>query len=87
MLEKNKATFETCNSGHNILELDDIVTNFSFAATETECDISNTNCIHEVPNEFPNDLRGFCVVGRAPWESSSTLMDATNRNRAALTVS
>ena len=26
---------ETCNRGHNILELIDILTNFSFATTET----------------------------------------------------
>ena len=30
------AMFETCNRGHNILELVDILTNFSVATTETE---------------------------------------------------
>lgn len=29
---------ETCNRGHNILELIDILTNFSFAINETERD-------------------------------------------------
>ena len=28
--------FETCNRGHKILELVDILTNFSFATTKTE---------------------------------------------------
>ena len=30
--------FETCNRGHNILELADILANFSVATTETERD-------------------------------------------------
>ena len=30
--------FETCNRGHNIWELVDILTNFSVATTETERD-------------------------------------------------
>ena len=30
------AIFETCKSGHNILELADILTNVSYATTETE---------------------------------------------------
>ena len=32
------AIFETSNRGRNILELNDILTNFSFATTETERD-------------------------------------------------
>ena len=40
------AIFETCNRDHNILELVNILTNFSFATTETEFDINNINFIY-----------------------------------------
>ena len=30
-----RAIFDTCKCGHNIMELVDILTNFSFATTET----------------------------------------------------
>ena len=43
------AIFETCNRVYNILE---IVEKWSVI-------ISNENCIHELPNELPNDLRRF----------------------------
>ena len=33
-----RAIFDTCKRGHNIVELVDILTNFSFATTETEHD-------------------------------------------------
>ena len=33
-----RAIFKTCNRGHNILELVDILTDFTFPTTETEHD-------------------------------------------------
>ena len=54
---------ETCNRGHNILELIDILTNFSFATTETGHDSLKCSSLEIIIGRVRNGFWcDYCLV-------------------------
>ena len=53
------AISETYKNVHNILELFDTLTNFSFAASEMQREVSNKIGIYKLFNKVSHDLRLF----------------------------
>ena len=51
------AISETYNHTHNILELDDVLPNVFFTASETERGITRKNSKYELTDELLNDVR------------------------------
>ena len=48
----------TCNTGHNILELFNVLTQVPLATSKTKLDINLiANLVYELPHELPNGFR------------------------------
>ena len=65
-----------CNSGHNILELYNILLKIDSPQVKRNLIISIANLVHQLPQELPNDLRLRILGNKEILEKSQIWMDS-----------
>ena len=65
-----------CNSGHNILELYNILVKIDSPQVKRNLIISIANLVHQLPQELPNDLRFRILGNKEILEKSQIWMDS-----------